>query len=277
MKIALLLSGNMRTFDMDRHNKISDYYKQLCNKYDLDVFCYTDDNNFYYKNIQHMKKTEEENGNYVDESTAYSIIKNLLQQCFGTHLKGFNIIPYYKFFVPFDPENKYHKRFYQDDCRPLSLKHNLLNNAFKVWKAYQLLDNYEKQEHIQYDVIIKSRFDCIPYDILNTVDIRTIDYKNTLICGYWSGFLFDHGAIGNREIMHHYCNYYNVISPNLIDNIRMYWKTDVNPWLYSHTRVYNNMTDISDSIEYGLTYLITILQNYKLNHYNINFRYHIVN
>ena len=54
MKIALILSGNLRNFDSDN----SDFSRfqiimQRLQKYDLDVFYFTDDNNYIYngKNI----------------------------------------------------------------------------------------------------------------------------------------------------------------------------------------------------------------------------------
>jgi hypothetical protein len=285
MKIALLLSGNLRTFDLDQSPKISDYYKKMCEKYDMDVFCFTDDHNFIYNGVQHLKKNVNDeydmghyaikpNHTFIDGSQASEIIEKLLYNCFGNYLKKMKIIPYYRFFVPMNIENDYHNRFYNDNCRPINMKHNIVNNCFKVWKAYELLQEYEKESGVVYDIIIKSRFDCIPYDILNNIDIRQIDYNNTLICGHWSGFLFDHGAIGNRYIMHHYCNYYNNLSPNLLDNIRMYWAHILAPGKCSHEQK-DGMKDISDSIEYGLTYLIKTIHSYDLKHYNINFRHFI--
>lgn len=285
MRIALLLSGNLRTFDSNQCTpKISDYYKKLADKYDLDVFCFTDDHNFVYNNIQHIKRTCDDmfelghgvidrNHTFVDRPTAYGIISNLLQKCFDTHLKRFEIIPYQKFFVPISCHNMYHERFYNDTCRPTEKKHGLLNNAFKIYQAYCLMQEYEQQHGFQYDIVIKSRFDCIPYDILNKIDIRDIDYSNTLVCGNWPGFIFDQGAIGNRTIMHHYCHYYQTISPNLIKEKRMYWSGKTTGFVSQEPN--RGLIDISDSIEYGLTYLVKDIHQYNVNDYSINFRYPI--
>lgn len=284
MRIALLLSGNLRTFDFSQESKISSYYKKLVEKYNLDVFCFTDDHNFFYNDIQHVKKTVNDdydlghgrlhpNHTFVSHEEACPIISTLLTECFGKYLKKYQIIPYYRFFAPFDIENKYHTSFYNDTCRPIHNKNNLLNNWYKVWKAYGLLQQYEKEHDITYDIIIKSRFDCIPYDILNSVDIRELDYTNTLICGLWDNVvMYDHGAIGNREIMHHYCSYYKNMSPNLVHNVRFYLNVRQSPIMGSYSYA-DGMNDISDSVEFGMTYLIQTMHGYKMEDHGINFRY----
>jgi hypothetical protein len=284
-KIALLLSGNLRNFDAENPDtenpdsfKISDYYAEIAQKYDADVFCFTDDNNYIYNGKPHLKKTFE-NGSqttdvvFTDYLTGSKNVSEILLKTFGKRLKKYKIIPYISSFVPIDICNPYHIAFYENKSRPTPQKNNMMNQCYKFKCAYNLLEEYEKETSTKYDIIIKSRFDCIPFDILNCVDIRDIDYTNTLICGHWTGFLYDHAAIGNREIMHHYCNYYNVISPNLMDE--------------KHSIIYGgegelkigsnpgNYLDISDSIEYGLTYLIRELHKYGLNECGINFRHFI--
>ena len=285
-KIALLLSGNLRNFDAENpnHFKISDYYAEVAQKYDLDVFCFTDDNNYIYNGETCIKKTFENTidmGNhqpsvpviFTDHETGSKNISSIFLKTFGTHLKKYKIIPYISSFVPIDISNPYHISFYKNQSRRTSSKNNIMNQCYKLNGAYKLLEEYEKETTTKYDIIIKSRFDCVPLDIINCTDIREIDYTNTLICGNWSGFLYDHGAIGNREIMHHYCNYYNAVSPNLFDEAhsQIYWKHDqleigANPGDY---------LDISDSMEYGLTYLIKEVHKYQLKDYGINFRYFI--
>jgi hypothetical protein len=285
-KVAILLSGNLRNFDAEQSNifKISEYYAEIAEKYNADVFCFTDDNNYIYNGETYLKKTYENTvdmGNhqpktpivFSDYETGCKNISNILLKTFGKHLKKYKIIPYISSFVPINISNSYHISFYKNESRPTSQKNNILNSCYKFKCAYNLLEEYEKETSIKYDIIIKSRFDCIPHDILNCIDIREIDYTNTLICGYWSGFLYDHAAIGNREIMHHYCNYYNIISLNLLDenHSKVYWgETGLD--FGSNPR---NYLDISDSMEYGLTYLIRKVHNYELKDYGINFRYFI--
>ena len=275
-KIALLLSGNLRNFDAENPGtfKISEYYAEIAEKYDADVFCFTDDNNYIYNGEAYFKKTFENNSpTTTDYLTGSKNVSNILLKTFQNRLKKYKIIPYISSFVPIDIWNPYHIAFYENKSRPTPQKNNILNQCYKFKCAYNLLEEYEKETSTKYDIIIKSRFDCIPFDILNCVDIRDIDYTNTLICGHWSGFLYDHAAIGNREIMHHYCNYYNVISPNLMDekHSAIYWGED-GLEIGSNPR---NYLDISDSMEYGMTYLIREVHKYKLNECGINFRYFI--
>lgn len=285
-KIALLLSGNLRNFDAENlvSFKISEYYAAIAKKYDADVFCFTDDNNYIYNGKTYLKNTFENTidmGNhtpttpvvFTDYLTGSKNVYNILLKTFGKHIKKYKIIPYISSFVPIDICNPYHISFYENKSRPTSQKNNILNQCYKFKCAYNLLEDYEKETSTKYDIIIKSRFDCVPFDILNSIDIRDIDYTNTLICGHWPGFLYDHAAIGNREIMHHYCNYYNMISPNLLDekHSAIYWG-EGRLEIGTNAR---NYLDISDSMEYGLTYLIREVHKYQLNDCGINFRYFI--
>lgn len=280
----MVLSGNLRTFGRSDMG-ISDYYKKIADKYDCDVFCFTDDHHFYYHDLLHLKRTQEQEidlGNsrldnefkHVDHDDACRLITKLLTKAFGGHLKGVKIIPYYRFFVPVDVDNPHHNRFYDDHVRPLQGKHNILNNTYKSYMGYKLLQEYETQNQMRYDLIIKSRFDCIPHDIVHGVDIRKLDYDNTLVCGHWSGFVFDHGAIGKRDVMHNYFRYYERLSPNLLDEKKAYWNTTGAVWRLSD-HYQDGYDDISDSIEYGLTYLMRDLCHYQFRHYDINFRHHI--
>lgn len=274
-KIALVISGNLRSFDEDKPNnfKISEYYSNIVKKYNIDVFCFTDDHNFIHEGKTYVKETIERSidlGNhaapqdivYTNYETASNIISNILLKTFGTHLKKYKIIPYFSSFVPIDIDNKYHIKFYNTYTRPTSKKNNLLNSSYKLKCAYNLLQEYECENNVKYDLIIRCRFECIPFDILNSIDITKLDYTNTLVSGYNDTYIFDHGAIGDRYIMHHYCNYYNTISPNLLDNSDFF-------------SISSNLSDISDSFEYGLTYLTKNIHNYQVKDYGINFRYFI--
>jgi hypothetical protein len=287
MRIGLLLSGNIRNFDASQPAsfKISDYYSEIACKYNMDVFCFTDDNHYVYNDITHLKETYEnvaDMGNhvpcgnivYTNHETASMHISSILNATFGSHLKKCKIIPYFAPFVPIQIDNPYHVVFYNTLNRPTKQKNNIVNSCYKLYCAYNLLQEHERENNIKYDIIIKSRFDCAPMDILNCVDIRELNYSKTLYCGHWTGFLYDHAAIGNRAIMHHYCNYYNTISPNLLDSsyCKVFWGPD--DVCIGGSNI-NNYLDISDSMEYGLTYLIKHVHGYKLDDGEINFRYFI--
>lgn len=92
MKIALILSGNLRNFDADNSDffKISDYYAEVAKKYDLDVFCFTDDNNYIHNGKTHIKKTFENTvdmGNHKPDTevvfhSGTEIVENILHAYF---------------------------------------------------------------------------------------------------------------------------------------------------------------------------------------------------
>tara|TARA_B100001027_G_C16128436_1_gene268136 strand:- start:40 stop:408 length:369 start_codon:yes stop_codon:yes gene_type:complete len=52
-KIALLLSGNLRSFYNEKFN-IYKKYSELLIEYDIDVFVYVDNNDFYYEGSQYI-------------------------------------------------------------------------------------------------------------------------------------------------------------------------------------------------------------------------------
>ena len=52
-KIALLLSGNSRRF-FDKDLQLSNMYKDLVKNQNIDVFIYTDNNDFYYNDVQYF-------------------------------------------------------------------------------------------------------------------------------------------------------------------------------------------------------------------------------
>ena len=132
--------------------------------------------------------------------------------------------------------------------------------------AYNLLVEYEKINNFKYELIIYSRFDCFPIGI-NKLNFDKIDFKNTIIIKQFPCFICGCGAIGNRFIMDKYFNYYNKIAPNLIDNVFVYWQG--NKISYSKKKGYSN---ISDSSEYGYTYLLQKMHKYRCKDYGINFR-----
>lgn len=252
MKIALVISGNLRTFSKPQQKiSISEMYKKIVNKYNIDTFAYTDTNDFFYNN---------DINDINDDDKKKEIILNILKKTFGSSLKNFQIDTYKKNFFPIIQNNKYHTNYinYNSGRKMFgrASKCSILNMSYKTLKCYELLCKYEKNNNMKYDIIIKTRFDCVPVDIINNIDITKFDYSNNFICMGNSHFLFDHGVIGNRLIMKEYCNYYNKISPNITNNIFKKWCKQ----------------DISDSAEFGLTYLVCEINKMKLQYPNINFR-----
>ena len=279
MKIALLLTGNLRSFD--RHK---DYYQKLVQKYNMDVFCFTDDNNFIIGNKTYLKQNvnnkidlgsswnilKTTNHEFLDHKDAKKLIVDILESSFNENLKSYFIMEYHPDFIPIEKDNVYHEYFFKNQSRSYENKKALINNSYKVFRGFELLETYEKLNSFEYDIIIKSRFDVLPYDLLNK-DIFNFEYKDTLIVDYCSGYFFDHGAMGNHQVMKDYCSYYKFQSLNLVDNIHK----------YMHNFKFSDIPqpgfiDISDSNEFGLTYLIKEKLKYQIKNYDINFRHPIV-
>jgi hypothetical protein len=268
-KIALLLSGNLRTFFYN-DNYIAKKYAELVNNQDIDVFIYTDNNDFNYNNIQYLseKNIEKILGNpdipetnerkysdniqFINYDDSTKILNEKLLECFGQKLKDLNIEDFNKDLINdiYDKQNINHNAFMNTGSN-FSRKNCIMCQFYKLYKCYNLMINYEKNNNFNYDIIIRSRFDGV-LNINN--DIRSLDFNNNLYCQGDEIHLYDWCAIGNRFIMDKYCNYYLNISQNLVENI--YYE--------------NGGHDISDSSEIGLTYIIRNKHNYNLLYTNIN-------
>jgi len=271
-KIALILTGNLRTFFYN-NNYIANKYLELANNQDIDIFMYTDDNDFYYNDCQYFSENNKDkilgiknnfdkrlykNNAFINYDEAKKIIETNLFNIFGYKLKKI----YVDNFSPnkideiYDKNNKYHNTFMNNPYSDMVRKRAFMGREYKTFNCYNLMKDYEKENNIEYDIIIKSRFDTILTDI-NKLDIKNLNYDKKLYCykhQYWIG---DVWAIGNRFIMDKYLNYYNVISCNIYNNI---YSLDGN----------NTKNGDSDACEFGLTYLIRDIYNYNFCHTPLN-------
>ena len=102
------------------------------------------------------------------------------------------------------------------------------------------MKEYEFKNKINYEIVIKSRFD--GWLNLNNTNILNLDFEKKIYCQRNDKYdhIVDWWAIGDSSSMSIYCQYYLNISPNLHDEIfcaaRPKW--------------------ILDSSEIGLTYLL---------------------
>ena len=254
MKSALLMSGKLGKFFYN--NSLSNHWSSVCNKYDIDVFLVTDDDN-YFNPVNNTQVFSKKNGDrYVtnnDEfrrSSSYSyssyeetckLMESLINPCFGDNLKNLSILES-DLEKNFLIKNSSQKTFYDyvESGRNEGQKIGILNQFFKLKKCYDDMCSYEKENKIKYDVIIRSRFDCF-------LNVRLdLDFDKKIYCGYSSQnrHIFDWWAIGDRKIMSEYCSYYETIGDYLIQD-----KKSLIPWN-------GRNLDISDSSEVGLTEII---------------------
>lgn len=269
-KIALLLSGNVRTFFYNDFY-IANTFSDLVNKQDIDVFIYTENNDFNYNNIQYLSENNKEkilgnpdipetnkrkysnNIKIITYEDCCKILKISFLKIFGEKLKNICIDDFNKDLINniYDKTNINHNVFMNTDSA-FARKNCIMCQFYKLYKCYNLMVNYENANNFNYDIVIRSRFDGILNNI-NKYDIRSFDLTKRVYCEGYKKYINDWWAIGDRFIMDKYCNYYLNISPNLVDGVYL--------------------DNVSDSSEFGLTYLIRHKNNYETfyNHgININ-------
>ena len=287
-KIALLLSGNIRTF-FYKNNHIAKKYLELVNSQDIDIFIYTDNNDFNYNDIQYFSENNKDevlgisnnyqkrlskNRKFINYNDSFKIIKELFVNFFGDKLKKINIEDFNPELINniYDKSNIYHNTFMNNKYSDFTRKKALMCQFYKLYKCYNQLCDYEKENNFEYDIIIKSRMDLILFN-LHECNFRNLDLNNILYTNGYGTVISDAWAIGNRFIMNEYCNYYLYISCNMVEGIFC----NVNNWEIIKAnniedfRKNNNIEqDASDSGEFGLTYIIKYKNNY-------NFDYNLIN
>lgn len=171
MKIALLLTGQLRTYRLNRHI----IKNAIINKYDTDVFISIDSSNTY----------QDANLNTKEETTAATIK---------------DVISFYNpcdYFVCYDYSSIFSK--IKPYLNPISNFQNIDNyqgifeQYYIVNKAYEMLMDYKKKTHTNYDIIIRLRFDHIIWP-------RSFEFPSNLI--------------SSKKTI-----YYNSISENIIEKI----------------------------------------------------------
>ena len=233
-KIALLLCGNMRTF-FYKDNYIAKKYLELIEEQDIDLFIYTDNNDFNYNYIQYFseknkerilgipndyEKRISENKEFINYDKSFKIIKENLIKIFGDRLKKYYIEDFNPNLIDsiYDKNNIYHNKFmnYKNPDININWKKAIMCQFYKLYKCYNLLKNYEKDNNFEYDIIIKSRFEVI-INHNPLFDIRSLDFHKKVYCYHYDKYISDVWCIGDRFIMDKFCNNYINISPNLVE------------------------------------------------------------
>lgn len=288
-KIALLLSGNIRRF-FDKNIDTSELYKNLVKNQNIDIFIYTDNNDFYYDNIQYFSENNKEktlgiptlyekryhsNIKFINYQESLKLIKENLLNIFNDNLKDLYIEDYNSDLINsiYDKNNINHCTFMNNNYSNITRKKAIICQYYKLYKCYNLLINYENKNNIKYDIIIRSRFD-LSLTNLNNYCIRSFDLSNKLYCYNYGNTICPCWAIGDRFIMDKYCNYYINISQNMIEQV--YYILINNNWqIISNINIkdlkekYPLCEDASDCDELGLVYLIKNKNNYGICHFDI--------
>lgn len=198
MKIALCLSGQPRYLQIGYKH----LYENIISKYDVDVF-------------SHIWFDE----SLVNKDIEFSIPYNRSHKWEKDVDK--KLIDLYKpkkwlFEQPkqFSLENFLGANF--EAIAP----NNVLSMFYSIKQANNLRQQYELEKNIQYDLVIRSRTDCVLNINLNLHQVN----KNTIYCYGLDQTMFnnfkicnDQFAIGDRGVMDIYCELYNLLE--------YYWKT----------------------------------------------------
>lgn len=150
MKIALLICGQMRTFD---HPKVLNYLNQLIKKFNCDVFLSTWDNRGVSVWSEHALKDQlfiqNEEKNKLITTNNLDIILNI---------KKYKI-DNYNHFIKEECTNEMITLLKQSPDTLYHSKATSIPSLYKLYSAYQLLEEYEIKNNLKYDIVIKTRPD----------------------------------------------------------------------------------------------------------------------
>ena len=100
-------------------------------------------------------------------------------------------------------------------------------------------------------------------------------FNKEICASYGTGHLIDWWAIGKRDIMEKYCNYYNNFAPGLLKNWKFFlYRSKEGKFLKyenGHNIEKNTELDIceeiSDANEVGLSYIVEEIEKHKIVNY----------
>ena len=219
MKIAVLLHGNMRTFLMPVREasgiRVCDaLINNVINKKDVDVFISTDTSDFFYNGSQYWNDKKEIEVNNPNNFRFYpnikieshenclSIIKEQLS-FLPLNIKKINILNEKNEYLNNSRFNTVKKSNYKGSVPEL-----LFSQYKKVYDCFKMMEQYENDNNFKYDVILKTRFDCI-YKSKTDFDLETLDYKNNIyVPDFLPAVVFDWYALSKRENILEYLKLY---------------------------------------------------------------------
>lgn len=220
MKKALLLSGLQRNF----MPFISNQRELLINKNEFDIFIYTSSENNNRKFNDITRKYE-----YIEKNNVNNDI-NLFFEKYSKKLKNI-IIDNGEYFREFTEHNK------------LNELHNfhkgLINSYFKVYSGLKMIEEYEKNNNIKYDIIMRARLDSF---LLNDVVINDIKDNKMIIEHNNNDFEFTNNSIILSRSNNHIDDSCFIIFRNninimknfvffLIDNIKSHENISINSFV----------------------------------------------
>ena len=202
MKVALCLSGHLRTYDKTYES----IYKELYDKYEVDTFIST------WKNLGNKKYAADDplpEGELVDVETVKKI---------------YNPVTISMDDAEIEPIAQKLKKLFEnckfgngDKMSQLSIM------LYKIWHANEMRRAYENQNKFKYDVVIRARFDVyLKY-------IRMDLVKEKLYCTPGYNGVTDFVFAGPSSSMNDLCDMFTILTPevpfHVFPNIDKLWET----------------------------------------------------
>jgi len=167
-KLCVLFLGHVRTFlSLQKYNFIN-HYKQF---YDVDTFCIFSDNSYLQNAIDILNPKK------------YIIVDNVLLDEYNKIFRELLQHPEYKKNCDF-VNNLEDDVVAKKELRGICSEH--AKQFFYLKKGIELIEDYEKENNIRYDIFIKTRFDFVlmdNYDLSVLFDTTNKNLDDILTCG----------------------------------------------------------------------------------------------
>lgn len=204
MKVAVCLSGHLRTFDKT-HQSVLD---QLLNKYNCDVFVSTWTNlgnAFAYH--ANYKDGADKTDPIISQEKIIEMYKPI-----SIHMDNADT----------EPVSNQLKKDY-NEIRTQNRAHmaQIMCMLYKIWDCNELKKAQEEKGGFKYDVVVRLRFDVY----LKCVNLELTGHSVHFIPGHMG--VADFVFIGPSQEMDNVCDIYTVMSPNIpfnqFENIEHMW------------------------------------------------------
>lgn len=226
MKVAILLSGQLRNIERG----FQFIRKNLMEGYDCDVFIhawYNEENtDKKFSPWWNSKLIKDDNLKVLD---LYNPVSHLIEPQ-----------------IKFDKKN-YDASQFEGDYRVDAT----LSMFYSIKKCNELKTDYEKENNMKYDVVVRSRFDLA---ILTKIKYEEHDFINNIFfkddCSHEKNICMnDHFAFGSSENMDHYCSTFDSI-----EDLYVNYNTPFNPetFLGRNLRILKKINCIGIPISSGI-------------------------
>ena len=190
MKIAVCLSGHVRTFELAQKS----LRRNVLDKYDCDVFLSTWENMGNIRYATHYKTGFDE----TDERINIDRIKDVYKPVSLLIEDGLS-----------KDIEKIKKPFEFIKTRNGANMDQTISMFYKMWNCNELKKKYEQEHNIKYDLTFRCRFDVY----INNVNMEMSTKEVQFISGH-CGFN-DIVFVGPSNHMNDVCDLYTILSPNI--------------------------------------------------------------